>query len=740
MPKIFRDPDSLRPYQFHGVDVNHAFGEVNVTSQCPFCGKEGKFAVRTDDGRFRCWSCNIGSEKGGGNATTFIRKLWELSDEMTDEYQQLVKSRGLLNPETLIRWEVCKSVTTDDWLVPGYGVDGKMNQLYRYVTVSGKLRLLPTPTLGHQLHGVNLYGKHCDTVFLCEGPWDAMALWEVLSFSKQSDGKLSVTASKKSSMLNGHSVLAVPGCEVFFERWGSLLADKNVVILFDSDHPKKNKVTGKTEKPAGYSALIRLCGKIGELDNLPKSLSYLHWGDQGYDPNRPSGYDIRDALRDSGNDQESRVKCLETLLARIRPVPKAWAGDLEPGKRRPVVEVKKCESYKVVTNSWRKSIKWTPGLDKAFSVMLAAVVSTKMLGDQLWIKIIGPASCGKTTLCEAISVSKKNVIAKSTIRGFHSGFGEGADGEDFSLISKVNGKTLVTKDGDTLLQSPNLSQILSEARDVYDTSSRTSYRNKASRDYEGIRMTWLLCGTSSLRSIDSSELGERFLDCVIMDGIDDDLEDDILGRVANRAQRSVGMVAGGKTASQQEPEMTLTMQLTGGYVDFLSENAEALLSSITMSDHAKRLCTRFGKFVAYMRARPSDRQDEIAEREFAARLVSQHVRLSMCLAAVLNKKTVDDDVISRTRAVCLDTSRGRTMDIASCLFEAGDDGVNPGSVAALIGESEDRCRRLLRFLRQIGAVETHSVKTVRGIAARPKWRLTERMKRLYSEVVGSGQD
>ena len=80
------------------------------------------------------------------------------------------------------------------------------------------------------------------------------------------------------------------------------------------------------------------------------------------------------------------------------------------------------------------------------------------------------------------------------------------------------------------------------------------------------------------------------------------------------------------------------------------------------------------------------------------------------------------------------------MDIASCLFEAGDDGVNPGSVAALIGESEDRCRRLLRFLRQIGAVETHSVKTVRGIAARPKWRLTERMKRLYSEVVGSGQD
>ena len=568
-----------------------------------------------------------------------------------------------------------------------------------------------------------------------------MALWEILGISKQSEGgSLSMTGSKKSSMLNGCSVLAVPGCEVFFEKWGPLLTGKDVVVLFDSDHPKVNKHTGKKEPPAGYSALIRLCGKIGELDNPPKSLSYLHWGDSGYDPNRPSGYDIRDCLRDSGNEPESRVKCLETILARVRPVPKSWSGDLSSGKSRVKVETKKCESYKTVVNSWRKSIRWTRGLDKALSVMLSAVVSTRMLGDQLWVKIIGPASCGKTTLCEALSVSKKNVIAKSTIRGFHSGFGEGADGEDFSLISKVNGKTLVTKDGDTLLQSPNLSQILSEARDVYDTSSRTSYRNKSSRDYEGIRMTWLLCGTSSLRSIDSSELGERFLDCVIMDGIDDDVEDEILNRVANRAQRSVGMAVGGKSSVQHEPEMMETMQLTGGYVDYLAENAEAILSSITMSSEAKRLCTRFGKFVAYMRARPSDRQDEVAEREFAARLVSQHVRLSMCLAAVLNRKTVDAEVLSRVRSVCLDTSRGRTMDIAARLYEAGEDGINPGSISVLIGESEDRCRRLLRFMRQIGAVETYSAKTVKGLAARPKWRLTERMRTLYEEVTEVGDE
>jgi len=52
-----------------------------------------------------------------------------------------------------------------------------------------------------------------------------------------------------------------------------------------------------------------------------------------------------------------------------------------------------------------------------------------------------------------------------------------------------------------------------------------------------------------------------------------------------------------------------------------------------------------GKFVSYMRARPSDRQDELAEREFAARLVSQFARLAAFLCVVMNRTSVDDEVM-----------------------------------------------------------------------------------------------
>jgi len=552
-----------------------------------------------------------------------------------------------------------------------------------------------------------------------------------------------------------------------------------------------------------------------------------------------------------------------------------------------------CVEFKKLINAWRKAMKWTDGLEHALTVMLAAIASTKAVGDQLWVKVIGPAACldgqtlihdpvdgtaksvkdrerrgkrfwvyslkdngvvgaaealppkrfapqpmyrvsfasgkqievtgghqfwngvsyvalctivdelqestsyalptitdnalqahrwkktigeaqietdaivrveyvgnrpyydfhvpetqnywagghfhhncGKSTLCEAISVNKRHVLAKSTIRGFHSGYKtDGGGEEDNSLVSLLFNKTLVTKDGDTLLQSPNLSQILSEARDIYDSTSRTHYRNTMSKDYEGVRMTWLLCGTSSLRSIDQSELGERFLDCVIMEGIDDDLEDSILWRVANRAERNVGIETDGKLETQYEPDLSHAMAITGGYVDYLRENASEKLPEISMSRETKMQCVKLGKFVSHMRARPSQHQEETAERELGARLVSQCVRLAKCLAFVLNRETVDDVVIRRVRRVAMDTSRGQTLNIVKGLYEYKEDGLTSASLALKMNHPESKLRSLLRFLQKINVVEKYTPKN-----NRVRWRLTNRMYHLYGEIVDYAQE
>jgi hypothetical protein len=217
-----------------------------------------------------------------------------------------------------------------------------------------------------------------------------------------------------------------------------------------------------------------------------------------------------------------------------------------------------------------------------------------------------------------------------------------------------------------------------------------------------------------------------------MEGIDDAMEDEILWRVANRADRNLAIESNGEASSHYEPELAEAMQLTGGYVGWLRENASAYLATIENPNWVKRRCTRLGMFVAYMRARPSVRQDETAEREFAARLVSQLIRLGKCLALVLNKAAVDADVMLRVKRVALDTARGKTLAIASYLYDSGDTGLPPGSIAMRVSLTEDKARTLLRFLRQIGVVEFYSDDTTKN---RPYWRLTPRLHRLFAEVM-----
>lgn len=709
--------EALSPYLFHGLEFRE--GSKEAITDCPFCGKEQKFSVNVSDkpGTFRCPRCNV-----GGNQYKFLELLWKEGQGMED-LSELAQDRGL-EISTLRAWGVSKSVITLQWLVPGFNTKGELRQLYRYAKMkNGKMRLLATPTIHHAIHGIDLYDPKKQVVYLCEGPWDAMKLWEVLGSTVERDGKFVRTraTSKSKTMLGGANVLAVPGCTTFHESWRSVFLGKRVYIVYDSDHPKKHPKTGKVQPPVGYTGAERVSHILG---SRTKETRYLRWGPKGYDPKLPSGTDVRDFLNGKGD--------LGKLVAKLHPVPDKWKTPLEQKNTQRHLTPLACDKWMIVSNAWRRSpFKWGAGLDITLSVMLASIVSTDIVGDQLWIKVIGPASCGKSTLCEAVSLCKEYVVAKSTIRGFHSGFktdGQGA--EDNSLIVQVTGKTLVTKDGDTLLQSPNLGQILSEARDIYDKTSRSHYRNKMGKDYTDIHMTWILCGTSSLRSIDSSELGERFLDCVIMEGIDDDWEDEVLLMKVESEDVSISQGRDGKNAQLEDT----AKRLTAGYVKWLRDNDQDLLADVVTPKAYRLLIARLGKFVACMRARPSELQQEAAEREFGARLVSQLIRLAKCLAVVLNRPTVDRRVMQRVLKVALDTSRGVTYNLCQVIRRAGEEGASHEYLALEVNKQQGEVIKLLRFLKDIGVCEGFSRK-VKGVRTKKRWRLTEKMEVLFNNVM-----
>jgi hypothetical protein len=154
-----------------------------------------------------------------------------------------------------------------------------------------------------------------------------------------------------------------------------------------------------------------------------------------------------------------RLTRLEALLRYLSPItPESVRSEARTASNVPQLKPMECSSWKELVEAWQNAMEWTDGLETSLAVMLACSASTTTLGDQLWVKIIGPASCGKTTLCEALSLAAEHVKSVSTFRGFHSGYGDGK--EDHSLLGKLSNMTLLTKDGDTLIQSPNLGQIV----------------------------------------------------------------------------------------------------------------------------------------------------------------------------------------------------------------------------------------------------------------------------------------
>lgn len=730
-------PEALKPYLFHGLDLN-AVGK-EATTDCPFCGREGKLSINSGSGVFRCLTCN---EKG--NAHVFIRRLFEESMKATYETRRydsllsaLLEERGILEERTAKAWGLCRSILTPHWMLAGYGIDGKLNQLYRYVNIPGrKFMWLPTPTLGHQLHGVFPLSRKAETIHVCEGPFDGMIWWETLghaapaSEAEQEDGHRFnyVPDAKRSVRSNGVAVVAVPGCGTFLPNWVEAFSGRDTVILFDSDHPRVNEKTGKTEPPAGFEGVKRVAGILGESDKPPRSVRYLRWGEGGYDPELESGTDVRDILK-VDSDTSERVRTLSLLLAHVADL---YEGEAVAKWDDTQLATLACTSYKELIQNWRKAIKWTDGLDIALSAMLAAIMSTKQVGDQLWLKIMSPPSTGKTTLAEGLAVAKQFVKATDTVRGFTSGY-KLPDGSTHDLATLINGMTLITIDGDTLLQLPNLPNVLSEARRLYDGSLNSHFKNGMGKDVGGHRMTWLLCGTASLRQLDSSELGARFLDCVIMDGIDAELENEIVTRATHAAFRNVLKTADKSAETQQSEEVTRARQITGGYVEYLRKNAGDLLSTVDVNDQTIENVGQLAKFIAYMRARPSSRQDETAEREMATRLAGQLARLSVCLSVVLNRSSVDTEVLRRVRKIALDTARGYTLDICRIIHEEGEEGAEPRAIAVLISSPETEVKKLLRFLKRIQVLDVRTF-SGKGVSRTQKWFLTEPFRELWESV------
>ena len=288
MPKVSKPkvPDALRPYFFHGVEIEVPSSGKEAMGDCPFCGKTGKFSVNVETSMFKCWSSSCAVQ---GNSTVFLRLFWEHCKENTTtaDYKKLAELSKFTFPDAARSFGVVMSTLTSQWLVPGYGPEGKLTGLYRYGRIldggKWKDRLLVCPGTGVHLFNLPNLDDSKPIINLCEGWRDGIKLFEAMTN----------TTIGGQPLITKHSVLAIPGTNSFKSQWCKFFAGKQVNIWFDNDKPSDEGKDG-----AGLFGVKKVASVLRSSTTPPEEIRYLAWNGnpEQYDENVPNGMDVRDYL------------------------------------------------------------------------------------------------------------------------------------------------------------------------------------------------------------------------------------------------------------------------------------------------------------------------------------------------------------------------------------------------------------------------------------------------------------
>ncbi len=719
----------LRPYTFHGVDLS--IQSTHAVGDCPFCGREGKFSVEVATGLWRCLVCGTGTAAGGGNGLVFTRMIYQnaaseaTSDPGAKFRASVAADRRLLDHSTVSAWGVVEA-SDGTWLVPGYGTDGKLDQVYRRTRIQEKdswvWRLLPTPGIWpegkvHTLHmPVADFSPSCPKVVVCEGPWDGMALYELWGDED-------------------NNIVAVPGCNVWRDEWTEMCRGKQVILMFDSDHPREY-VKGRVST-AGYDGMVRVAKR---LSGVAASVRWLRWGPDGYDPDKPSGWDVRDHMAET----DDRRAALTALLDKIEDAPTEWFNSTPSSVNGYAhAESMPCSTFGVCEVAWADAMHWRTDLSDALAVLLAVCASTQQAGNQLFLDLVGSPGSAKTTICKGLLTSAHCVHLENMSK-LISGYKLPDDAtKDCSFIARSNNKTWVTCEFDTILSSGQYTELMGKIRRIFDGETSSTYGNSdKDRIYAALRTPWVRAGTHRMMDQDQSQLGDRFLRFILSDPSDE--EKRAIMRKALQSERIALLEsANGMSGSVVDAKTRLAQALTGGYVDYLRAHVEEELGRVDVPESAEDYCLDLAELSADLRARPNEdkrKLDAHDSKELPTRLARQNVRLASCLAVVLNKHVVDSDILRILRKVALDTAEGHSLHIVQWMCRQNpqtsrpyqEGGIGDGLLKLWLEMTDERLARYLGFLKKIDVL-----RRIEATQGHGTWCLTDRVYDLYLRVTSN---
>jgi hypothetical protein len=667
--------ENLKGFVEHGVTfTRHAASQSQGI--CPFCNKD-KFFVSPETMLWDCKICII-----DGNFDKFLEhRMKQYRDALKGApLLALAKNRGL-KPQTLAAWGVGFDPVTGLYMVPMNGNEKRSTRdIHRY-------------TLGKKAHSTSkahlqlfmplqTYGSH--VVWIAEGEWDAMALWEALK-----------------ALGIKEDVYASPGAGTFPKDLAPLLTGKEVRVPFDNDSPGK-KGAART-------------GNL--LDGLAKAVKYLHWPSN---LNLADGFDVRD-LYTKLKAKDAKAT-LDFLTQNLKGTPPADSSEPK-GKSTSEDEINgQGLSREETLERYRQWLHLkNPEL---LDVLFGSVFANRMNIDPLWMFFVAPPGGSKTELLMSLSDAP---FMKSTTtltpQALVSGDRSGPKG-DPSLIPQLKGQVLVIKDFTTILNLNQTSrdEIFGILRDAYDGRIEKYFGNGVHRQYpkppdtEPNRFGILAGVTPAIEGLSNSNsvLGERFIKYKI---------------------KQPGTINKGKEVIRRALEnMAAETEMRGKLCAIAKEvlNRRVDRSDYPVPDEAAiDQLMKLGQWVAALRGVVSrDRYSGSVNfkpvSEIGTRLSKQFCALAMGIGIYRREKTITNESLDVVRSVAKDTAPDRVEEIVKQLYLMPADSeeyVMPGAISEWTRLPSGTVSLLLQDLNMLHIVQKESGKL-------GAWRLSASVRAL----------
>ncbi len=421
-----------------------------VIGTCPFCGKRMHFYASTKTALWDCKRCGK-----SGNIFDFLTEITQAkAGNLSKKDLHILKQTRGLDEKSYTAWGIFK--IGDEYYLPEYNPRSGMVTSIQAWSPGKRPRTLPGTK-----HGVFMPNDVSESgvVWLCEGIWDAIALWECL----RSRGKNDI-------------VYGLPGATTFPKSLISTLAKKDVRVVFDNDKGGE----------AGQTRAVML------LKPVAGRLTLGQWPD-----GIPNGFDIRDLALKYGTSSKRMYKAIRTLIG---------------GNNRHPTTTKRYTREEV----YQAFSKWLslPG-DEILQVVFGTCIANKLpKGDPVWMFIVAPPGGTKSEVLMSLTDGEQiETITTLTPHSLISGMILQGGG-DPSLLATLDGKILVIKDFTAIIGMNPVSrdEILSLLRDAYDGRCEKRFATGIVRRYE-VSFGLLAGVTPAIDGISriTTLLGERFL-------------------------------------------------------------------------------------------------------------------------------------------------------------------------------------------------------------------------------------